>query len=85
VTGGQQVRYTTQAERDMRRLDAAQQERIRGAVRRFAETGQGDVKKLQGRDREWRLRVGTWRAIFTFEQGRLVVLVLRVLPRRDAY
>jgi mRNA interferase RelE/StbE len=82
---GRTVEYATRAERDLAEVPAGQRGRIREAIERLADTGHGDVKKLQGRDGEWRLRVGSWRVIFKLEQGRLVVLVLRVLPRRDAY
>ncbi len=50
----------------------------------FASTGHGDVKKLKGSDREYRLRVGDWRVRFErLEAG--VYRVLRVLHRREAY
>jgi mRNA-degrading endonuclease RelE of RelBE toxin-antitoxin system len=39
--------------------------RIRQRVNAFANAGDGDVKKLQGREDEWRLRVGDWRVCFT--------------------
>ena len=55
------------------------------AIDHYAETGNGDVKRLQGVDHEWRLRVGDWRVIFTLDEGRLLVIVLRVLPRGSAY
>jgi len=41
--------------------------------------------KLAGQGGLYRLRVGDWRVIFTYEDGDLVVLALRVLNRRDAY
>ncbi len=53
---------------------------------RFAETGLGDVKRLSGRSGQWRLRVGDWRVLFTYEEedGEAIV-VLRALHRREAY
>ncbi len=41
--------------------------RIFTALHRFAETGEGDVKKLQGESGELRLRVGDYRVRFTEE------------------
>jgi ParE toxin of type II toxin-antitoxin system, parDE len=41
--------------------------RILTALHRFAETGEGDVKKLQGESGELRLRVGDYRVPFTEE------------------
>jgi mRNA interferase RelE/StbE len=50
------------------------------AAPRFA----ANVKALKGSDR-YRLRVGDWRVIYTLLDDRLVVLVLRVAHRREAY
>jgi mRNA-degrading endonuclease RelE of RelBE toxin-antitoxin system len=38
--------WTRPALKDMKKIDQRQAKRIREAVTRFAETGQGDVKKL---------------------------------------
>lgn len=59
-------------------------ERIVRAVARFADTGYGDVRKLEGTDREYRLRVGEWRVRFDLTDDN-AMLVLRVLPRGGAY
>ena len=45
----------------------------------------GDVRKLEGAAGEYRLRVGDWRVLFTFEDSGQTLLVSRVLNRRDAY
>ncbi len=45
----------------------------------------GDMRKLRGRDDEWRLRVGDWRVRFRFDSQSGNVVVLRVLPRGRAY
>jgi mRNA-degrading endonuclease RelE of RelBE toxin-antitoxin system len=55
------LEWTPTAERDLRRLNPQVRERIRQAVYRLADTGHGDVVKVQGVVREWRLRVGDWR------------------------
>lgn len=41
-------------------------------------------KKLAGRD-GYRLRAGSYRIIYTIEDDRLVVIVVRVAHRRDVY
>jgi mRNA-degrading endonuclease RelE of RelBE toxin-antitoxin system len=76
------VRWTPASQRDLRRLDKALVRRIVDAVNKYAETGYGDVKRLQGVDYEWRLRVGEWRVFFTLNAD---VLVLHVLSRGAAY
>ena len=81
------VEWTAASERDLRRLDHRSRERIREAVERLAAEGSGDVKRLQGRDREWRLRVGDQRVLFTVvdDLDDAIVQVIRVLPRGRAY
>lgn len=44
----------------------------------------GDWKPLQG-SAYWRLRVGDWRAICDVRDAELVLLVLKIAPRGDAY
>ncbi len=58
--------------------------RILTALDRFAATGQGEVKKLQGDSEELRLRVGNYRARFTAEPG-AILLVHSVRHRSEAY
>lgn len=81
------VKWTCPAEKDLRRLERSTQERIRKAVYRLVETGTGDVRKLEGVEEQWRLRVGDWRVRFTLsDEGEVIILlVLRVLPRGGAY
>jgi mRNA interferase RelE/StbE len=43
-----------------------------------------NVRVLQG-EPGFRLRVGDWRVIYRLDQGRLVVVVIRIAPRGDAY
>ena len=80
-----EVHWTEASARDLRRIDAQAEDRIRVAIRRYAETEYGDIRRLQGRERQWRLRAGDWRVIFTLEPstGRMVVLGVR--HRSDAY
>ena len=42
-------------------------------------------RQLQGEDRLYRLRVGEYRVIYSIEDRRLVILVVRVGHRRDVY
>ena len=80
-----QLRWNRQAEADFARLPGRMQDRVLAALERLADTGQGDIKKLSGRQDQWRLRVGDWRAIITFADRGRIIRVLRVLHRREAY
>ena len=85
----QRVDWSPAAEQDLRRLDQRGRERVRAAVYRLADTGQGDVRRLRGREQEWRLRVGDRRVLFTYDPdpdtNADIFLILRVLPRGQAY
>jgi mRNA interferase RelE/StbE len=67
------------------RQDQRTAQRIFAAVHQLAEHNIGDVKKLAGEAGEYRLRVGDWRVLFSFEDHGQTVLLLRILNRRDAY
>jgi mRNA interferase RelE/StbE len=41
--------------------------------------------KLVGEVDQWRVRVGDWRIVYRIEDGRLVVVVVRVAPRGGVY
>lgn len=43
-----------------------------------------DIKKLQGRS-GYRLRVGEWRVIYEVQKTELVVIVMKIAPRGEAY
>jgi len=79
------VVWTDPALRDLRRLDRQSVELVRVAVRRYAETQHGDVRKLEGIPGRYRRRVGDYRVVFRRERGQLVILVLHVGHRRDVY
>jgi mRNA interferase RelE/StbE len=83
--GRRAIRWAPAAEKDLRRLDRSTQERVRQALVRLAETGWGDVRRLQGVEDEFRLRVGDWRVRFRFDDATGALDVLRVLPRGRAY
>ncbi len=42
-------------------------------------------KKLQGGEREWRIRVGEYRVIYTIDDSTRLVSVKRIKHRRDVY
>lgn len=75
----QAVAQLLQLSRSDRRLAG----RINDAIYDYAEHRRGSVRKLQGYNDRWRLRIGDWRVIFRFDNDG--VLVLEVSDRRDAY
>jgi mRNA interferase RelE/StbE len=79
------VVLTASAQRDLRRLDRPVATRVLDALTRLADTGQGDITRLQGVADEWRLRVGDWRVRFRYDHPAQTLEVLRILPRGQAY
>jgi mRNA interferase RelE/StbE len=79
-----EIEWTGAALEDMAALDKGIARRVKQSVERFAETGAGKVKRLQGIDPpEFRLRVGDYRV--RFHKDGETVTVLRVRNRREAY
>ena len=79
-----EVEWTETALDDMAALDKGIARRVKQAVERFADTGAGNVKRLQGIDPpEYRLRVGDYRVRFHMNDE--TIQVLRVRNRREAY
>ncbi|HVH70954.1 MAG TPA: type II toxin-antitoxin system RelE/ParE family toxin [Candidatus Dormibacteraeota bacterium] len=75
--------WTEPAKADVRRLDKPTAMRILTALHRFADSGEGDVKALQGRE-ELRLRIGDYRLFFVCPAADTIE-IRRVLHRREAY
>ena len=78
------VLWSGPARTDIRRLDRDTAMRIFAALHRFAETGEGDIKKLQGKSDDLRLRIGEYRVRFTQETGD-ILFIHSVRHRREAY
>lgn len=79
-----EVEWTELALQDMAALDKEIARRVKQTVERFAQTGAGNVKRLQGIDPpEFRLRAGDWRVRFHHDAD--TIRVLRVRNRREAY
>ena len=79
-----EVEWTETALEHMAALDRGIARRVKQAVERLADTGAGNVKRLQGIDPpEYRLRVGDYRVRFHREGE--TIGILRVRNRREAY
>ena len=76
--------WSPRAQADIRQLDIPTALRIFAGLARFAETGVGDVKALEGEDAgTLRLRIGDYRLRFTDEGEAL--RIHNVKHRREAY
>lgn len=65
------------------KLPLNEKKRIVKAIERLPEGD--DIKKLQGFDHIMRLRVGTYRILYTVDNGELVVTVIDAASRGQIY
>ena len=79
------VYWTRPATKDLKKLDAVNMKRVKGAVKDFVITGKGDVRKLVQYENEYRLRIGSKRVRFTFDEQNNAITILRVMTRDKVY
>ncbi len=80
------VEIGSKAQRQLRALPKRLRERIDIRILALAEDPRPPgVKKLQGAEDRYRIRVGDYRVIYTISDDVLLVLVVEVLNRREAY
>jgi mRNA interferase RelE/StbE len=81
------IDYTPQANKQLRAIrDARVSGPIKRAIEKLAQNPRPPgCLKLVGEVNQWRVRVGDWRVVYVIEDGRLVVLVVRISPRGGAY
>ncbi len=74
------------AERDLRKLPAADFERIIPHLKSLAEDARPPgTRKISGTEHDWRIRVGTYRIIYELNEKEKVVNILRIRHRREVY
>jgi mRNA interferase RelE/StbE len=63
-----------------------QRQRIIESIKFLADVPRPDgVKKLKGYEQTYRIRVGDYRVIYKIEDQEMIILVLSVVHRKDAY
>ncbi|MEJ2158320.1 MAG: type II toxin-antitoxin system RelE/ParE family toxin [Desulfobacteraceae bacterium] len=84
-----QIEFTAEAEKQLSKIERQSAKRIIDFLRERiapAEDPRTAGKALKGVLREfWRYRVGNYRIICKIEDGRLLILVVRVAHRREVY
>ena len=74
------------AERDLKKLSAADFERIIPYLKSLAEDARPPgSRKISGTEHDWRIRVGTYRVIYELNEKEKIVSILRVRHRREVY
>lgn len=80
------VEFAPAAVRDFKRLDPQIQRRLRPHIDALADTPRpSGAKALQGATDVLRIRVGSYRILYTVKDRELVVLVIRLGDRKEVY
>jgi len=80
------VFFTASADRELRRLPTKIISRIIPRLEALADgpRPQG-CKKLKGGDKEWRIRIGDYRAVYEIDDEARSIDVTRIAHRREVY
>lgn len=75
-----EIKYSKQAYKYLKKLHAPKRNQIIAAINRIPE---GDIRKMQGLDNLFRLRVGDYRVLYTPERD--IIKVEKIGSRGDVY
>jgi len=80
------IEFSPAAARQLRKLDARARRRVQVVVELLAQEPRlAGAKKLVGGHDEWRVCTGDYRIVYETDDGILLVLVLAIGHRREAY
>jgi len=81
-----QIEWKNSALRELKRLDRKIIPRVISAVESLStDPFPSGVRKLQGSDNTYRVRVGQYRIVYEIFQAKIVIVIIRVRHRKDAY
>ncbi len=83
-----QILFTAQAEKQIAKLDRNVKLRLISSLERLRESYPvGDMRKMQGYDDLWRLRVGDYRVVMQIDlvTACITITVIRVGHRKEVY
>ena len=80
------IEVSATAEKQIRKLRRTDQVRVLRAIQNLAAEPRGPgSRKLRGYEDVFRIRVGTYRILYSVEGKRLLIIILKVGRRRDVY
>ncbi len=79
------VEFTTAAAKELRKLDPGVRRRILSGIDLERDPRPPVCKKLAGETHAWRIRVGDYRVLYDVFDEIVLVTVVRVAHRREAY
>lgn len=77
-----QIKYSKQAYKYLKKLHKPKREKIIAAIEKIPD-GSGDIKKMQGIENLYRLRVNDYRVLFTPEYD--ILQIIKIGSRGDIY
>ena len=81
-----QIEWKNSALRELKRLDRKIIPRVISAVESLStDPFPSGVRKLQGSDNTYRVRVGQYHIVYEIFQAKIVIVIIRVRHRKDAY
>lgn len=83
------IEFLKEAVEDLNNIDLIWQKRILNKIKILSinpESLSNNIKKLKGKYREYyRLRVGDYRVIYSQENDRFVIIIIRIGHRKEIY
>ena len=80
------IEWKASAAKELRKLPEQAIARILSAVEALANTPRPDgVRKLTGSENTYRIRIGEYRVVYNIIDRRLVIEIIRVRDRKEAY
>lgn len=79
------VEFTKSASKELKKLHPEAAKKIAIAIDKLShDPRKGNVRPMTG-VKSWRLRVGDYRVVYDINDGKLIILIIRVRPRGSAY
>ena len=79
------VELAPAAQRDLRRLPPEVQARLATPIQALAHSPRPPgVRKVQGQQRTWRIRVGPYRVMYDLHDNQQLIVVLKIDRRRES-
>ena len=83
---GLKIEISANAEKQLAALERDAQAGVVNAIRKLSENPRPrGCRKLRDYSDVFRIRVGVFRVLYSIEQARLLILVLKIGHRRDVY
>ncbi len=81
-----QIKINRSARKSLRKISAKDVSVVRIKIRELAENPRpSGCKKLKAQENVYRIRVGSYRVLYTIEDDVLIITVVRIGDRKDVY